>query len=135
MTAQAGRTLLLKVSDGASFVTVGGLRARSFELSQDMVDITHGESAGRWRELLGDAGVRRGRIEGAGIFRDEASDERVRALFFNGEVANWQIVVPDFGTIEGAFLVTQLDYSGEHDGAVAFSMTIESAGALAFAAA
>ncbi|MEM6734056.1 MAG: phage tail tube protein, partial [Myxococcota bacterium] len=58
----------------------GGLRARSFDLSQDLVDVTHGESSGRWRELLGGAGVRRGRIEGAGIFRDEASDERVRAL-------------------------------------------------------
>lgn len=135
MTAQSGRNLLLKVKNPATdtFETVGGLRARSLDLMQDMVDVTHGQSDGRWRELLGDAGLRHGKISGQGLFRNETSDETVRTLFFDGAVADWQIVVPDFGTIEGPFLVTVLDYAGRHDEAITFEMTLESAGALTFA--
>lgn len=135
MTAQSGRNLLLKVKNPATdtFETVGGLRARSLDLMQDMVDVTHGQSDGRWRELLGDAGLRHGKISGQGLFRNETSDETVRTLFFDGAVANWQIMVPDFGTIEGPFLVTVLDYAGRHDEAITFEMTLESAGALNFA--
>lgn len=135
MTAQSGRNLLLKVKNPTTdaFETVGGLRARSLDLMQDLVDVTHGQSDGRWRELLGDAGLRHGKIAGQGLFRSEASDEIVRSLFFDGAVADWQIVVPDFGTVEGPFLVTVLDYAGRHDDAITFEMTLESAGALTFA--
>lgn len=135
MTAQSGRKLLLKVKNPATdlYETVGGLRARSLDLMQDMVDVTHGQSDGRWRELLGDAGLRHGKISGQGLFRNAASDATVRALFFDGKVTDWQIVVPDFGTIEGPFLVTMLDYAGRHDEAITFEMTLESAGALTFA--
>ena len=135
MTAHAGRTLLLKVFASGSFQTVGGLRARSLDLSQDLVDVTHAESAGRWRELLGEAGARHGRIAGQGLFRDAASDALVRELFFAGTVTPWQVVVPAFGTIEGPFLVTELDYAGRHDDAITFALVLESAGALAFSAA
>ena len=92
-------------------------------------------SAGRWRELLEGAGVRRAAISGSGIFKDDAADESVRSLFFDGGIRSWQIVVPDFGTISGPFQVTGLDYSGEHDGEVAYEIALESAGALSFAAA
>lgn len=135
MTAHSGRNLLLKVKNPATqaFETVGGLRARSLDLVQDLVDVTHGQSDGRWRELLGDAGLRHGKISGQGLFRSETSDETVRTLFFDGVVADWQIVVPEFGTIEGPFLVTMLDYAGRHDEAITFEMVLESAGALTFA--
>lgn len=135
MTAQSGRNLLLKVHNSLTdtFETVGGLRARSLGLVQEALNVTHGDSTGRWRELLGAAGLRHGKISGAGLFRDEASDARVRALFFDGAVTQWQVAVPDFGTIEGPFLVTTLDYSGRHDEAITFQMTLESAGVLTFA--
>lgn len=50
MTAQKGKDLLLKVdSDGVgTFVTVGGLRARSLAFNAAKVDATDQESAGRW---------------------------------------------------------------------------------------
>lgn len=136
-TAKAGRTLLLKVENPTTngFETVGGLREQSLDLVQDLVDVTHNQSTGRWRELIGDAGLRHGKISGSGLFRDAASDARVRGLFFDGAVANWQVVIPDFGTIEGPFLVTALDYAGRHDEAITFEMVLESAGALAFQAA
>ena len=54
MTAQRGRDLLLKISDGASpeaFTGVAGLRATSLAFNSAMVDITNADSAGHWREL------------------------------------------------------------------------------------
>jgi TP901-1 family phage major tail protein len=136
MSAQKGRDLLLKLdSTGTStFITVGGLRTRTLSLGSETVDVTHSESPGQWRELLSGAGTRRARIAGAGVFRDEASDAAVRELAFSGAVRAWRVVIPDFGTVEGAFQVTALEYSGAHDGALAFDLTLESAGALTFTA-
>ncbi len=136
MAAQKGRDLLLKVdSDGAgTFTTIAGLRARAISFNAESVDITHAESVGQWRELLAGAGVRRAALSGSGIFRDQASDETVRDYFFNGTVRDWQVIVPDFGTISGPFQIAALEFSGEHDGEVAFDMSLESAGEITFVA-
>lgn len=135
MPAQKGKDLLLKVDDGTGqFVTVAGLRTQRLALNADAVDVTHQESVGRWRELLAGAGVRRASIAGNGIFKDAASDAMIRQLFFDGVIRAWQVIVPAFGTIEGAFQISSLDYRGEHAGEVTFEVALESAGALAFTA-
>lgn len=136
MAAQKGKDLLLKVdSDGlGTFTTVAGLRTRTLALNAESVDITHSESAGRWRELLAGAGAKNARISGAGVFKDAASDSIVRSYLFDGTIRNWQVIVPDFGTVQGPFQVTSLDLSGRHDGEVTFDLTLESAGELTFAA-
>jgi TP901-1 family phage major tail protein len=137
MTAQKGKDLLLKVdSDGeGSFVTVGGLRARTLAFNAATVDVTDQESAGRWRELLDGAGLKTARIGGNGIFKDAASDETMRGYFFAGTVRNWQVIVPDLGTVEGPFQIATLEYGGQHDGEVTFELGLESAGPLSFEAA
>ena len=136
MTAQKGKDLLLKVdSDGeGTFVTVAGLRARTLAFNAATVDVTDTESAGRWRELLEGAGIKTARLTGSGIFKDAASDETVRGYFFNGTVRDWQVVVPELGTVEGPFQIASLEYAGQHDGEVTFDLGLESAGALAFTA-
>jgi TP901-1 family phage major tail protein len=136
MSAQRGKDLLLRADNtgSGSFVTVAGLRARSLAFNAATVDVTHAESADQWRELLAGAGVRSARISGSGIFKDASSDETVRGLFFNGTIRNWQVVIPDFGTVAGAFQVTSLEYSGGHDNELTFELALESAGALAFTA-
>ncbi|MCU0832365.1 MAG: phage major tail protein, TP901-1 family [Rhizobiaceae bacterium] len=134
MAAQKGKDLLLKVHDGAAaHVTVAGLRARRIAFNAETVDITDTESAGRWRQLLGGAGAQRASLSGSGIFKDAASDARVRSLFFASEVVPWQVVIPDFGTVSGPFQVTALEYAGNHDGEITFEIALESAGALNFA--
>lgn len=136
MAAQRGKDLLLKLDDGTgTFVTLAGLRTRALSLNAETVDITHSESAGRWRELLEGAGVKRATLTGAGLFKDGASDTLTRQVFFDGLIRNWQIVLPDFGTITGLFQITKLDYRGEHAGEMTFDITLESAGALGFVAA
>jgi TP901-1 family phage major tail protein len=135
MAAQKGKDLLVKIADGAGFVTVAGLRSRQLRFNAETVDVTHAESAGRWRELLGGAGVKRAAVSGSGLFRDEASDALMRQVFFDGAVRTFQIIVPDFGTLEGAFQVTALEFAGNHNGEVTYDMALESAGELAFSAA
>lgn len=137
MAAQRGKDLLLKVdSTGTgSFITVAGLRSRSLAFNAATLDVTNADSADAWRELLAGAGIRTARLSGSGIFKDAASDEAVRGAFFGALIRDWQVVIPDFGTVEGAFQITALDYSGSHDNELTFELALESAGALTFTAA
>ena len=134
MVAQKGKDLLLKIDgDGAgNYVTVAGLSSKRIAFNSETVDVTCSGSVGRWRELLAGSGVQRASVSGAGIFKDQASDANVRSRFFAGEIVAWQVVVPDFGTIQGAFQIASLEYAGNHDAEVTFEMSLESAGALTF---
>jgi len=134
MSAQKGKDLLLKVDSdgGGNFITVAGLRARTLAFNAATVDITNTESAGEWRELLAGAGIKTARISGNGVFKDAQSDETVRGYFFDGVQRYWQVIVPDFGTVEGPFQVTTLEYAGQHDGEMTFDLALESAGQLSF---
>ncbi len=136
MTAQKGRDLLLKIdTTGAGvFQTVAGLRANALSFNAESVDITHQESAGAWRELLAGAGLKSANVRGQGIFKDAASDETVRGYFFNGTIRRWQVIVPDFGVIDGPFQIVSLEIAGRHDAEVTFELALESAGELTFAA-
>ena len=135
MSAQKGKDLLIRAGNGSGgFVAVAGLRARQIAFNAEAVDVTNADSAGRWRELLAGAGVRRASVSGAGVFRDEASDARLRQAFFDGIIDTYQIVVPSFGTIEGPFQIVSLEYRGDHAGEVTYDMALDSAGALNFTA-
>lgn len=138
MAAQRGKDILLKIGDGEDpegFVTVAGLRARTISLNARTIDATDGDSAGRWRELLGGAGVKTASVSGAGIFRDAASDALIREAFFAQALRSWRLIIPDFGTLEGPFLVAALEYAGEHEGEATWALTLASAGQITFEAA
>lgn len=132
MVAQKGKDILLKIETGGGFTTVAGLRSKRLAFNAETVDVTDAESGGRWRELLGGAGVQRASIAGAGIFKDQASDALVRTTFFSGAILTWQVIIPDFGMVSGLFQLTVLEYSGQHNGEVQFEAALESAGPLTF---
>jgi TP901-1 family phage major tail protein len=136
MAAQKGKDLLLKVDNtGAGvYVTVAGLRARSLAFNAETVDITHQESVGQWRELLEGAGIKHARVSGSGVFKDAASDATVRGYAFAGSIRNWQMIIPDFGIVQGLFQIVSLEFNGRHDNEVAFDLGLESAGELTFTA-
>jgi TP901-1 family phage major tail protein len=134
MTAQKGKDLLVKMSDGAGgFTTVAGLRTRRLAFNAETVDITNAESSNRWRELLDGAGVKRASISGRGLFKDAATDVAMRQTFFDGTIVTYQVVIPDFGTVQGPFQLTSLEFAGEHNGEVTYDVALESAGELTFA--
>ncbi|MEL7542671.1 MAG: phage major tail protein, TP901-1 family, partial [Pseudomonadota bacterium] len=112
--------------------TIAGLRSRTLAFNAEAVDVTHAESVGHWRELLSGCGVRSARVAGSGIFKDAGSDEILRGAFFDGVAHTFELVIPDFGTVRGAFHVSALEFSGRHDGELTFEVALESAGALSF---
>ena len=136
MTAQKGKDLLLKVdSDGeGSFTTVAGLRARALAFNAATVDITNQESAGRWLAV-----GRRGAQDRADLGQRHLQGRRLGRdappVFLRRPVRDWQVIVPDLGTVEGPFQIATLEYGGQHDGEVTFELGLESAGALSFTAA
>ena len=137
MGAQNGKDLLLKIDmtgDG-QFETVAGLRATRLNFNAETVDVTSLESAGGWRELLGGAGVRSASLSGSGVFKDASTDARTRQIFFDGITPDFQVIIPDFGTIEGPFQITSLEYAGSYNGEATYELSLASAGALGFSAA
>lgn len=136
MAAQNGKDLLLKIDmDGAGlFETVAGLRATRITFNSEAVDVTNLDSTDGWRELLAGAGVKSADISGAGVFKDEGTDERVREIFFDAENPNFQVIVPDFGVIEGKFQVTSIEYAGTYNGEATYDMSLASGGVLDFTA-
>ena len=136
MAAQKGRDLLLKVDSTGTgtYVTVAGMRSNSLAFNAETVDATSQESAGAWRELLAGAGLKTAALRGQGIFKDASSDATIRGYFFNASILNWQVVIPDFGIVQGLFQITALEFAARHDGEVTFDVSLESAGELTFTA-
>ncbi|MEM7520715.1 MAG: phage major tail protein, TP901-1 family [Pseudomonadota bacterium] len=134
MAVQAGKDLLIKidmVGDG-TFETVAGLRATRVSFNAETVDVTTLDSAGGWRELLAGAGVRSCNISGSGVFRDAATDERARQLFFEALTPGFQVVIPEFGVVEGPFQLASLEYAGQLNGEATYELNLQSAGLLTF---
>ncbi len=136
MATQNGKDLLIKIDmtgDG-QFETAAGLRATRISFNAETVDVTTLDSQGGWRELLSGAGVKTAAISGSGIFKDENTDERVRQIFFDGVTPNFQMVIPDFGTVEGPFQVTSIEYAGTYNGEATYEIALASAGRIDFTA-
>lgn len=134
MTVQKGKDFLIKLdlTGTGQFETIAGLRATRITFNAETVDVTSLESAGGWRELLGGAGVKSAGISGSGVFRDEGTDERARQIFFDGQVPDFQVIIPDFGIVQGKFMITSIEYAGSHDGEATYELAMASAGQLSF---
>jgi TP901-1 family phage major tail protein len=135
MVAQNGKDLLIKLDlGGANFTTIAGLRATRISFNAETVDVTSLESQGGWRELLGGAGVRSASVSGSGVFVDANTDDRARQIFFAGTVEVFQVIIPDFGIVEGPFQITAIEYAGSYNGEATYEISLASAGVLTFTA-
>lgn len=136
MAAQAGRSLLVKIGNAASpevFTTVGGMRSTTITLNDETVDITNKDSTNQARELLAQAGIKSASISGAGVFTDSASETTLYGKWHIASFGNYQFLVPNLITLTGAFQLTSLEYAGEYNGEVNYSMSFESSGDITIA--
>ena len=142
MAKQLGRALLLKIGDGAgseAFTAFAGMNSKTLTINNSAIDVTTPDATTPggvlWAQSLN--GLKSVSLSGDGIFLDEAEQEvRLNTIAMQADpVANFEIVVPDFGTYAGEFRVTSLDFGGETEGAVTFSASMESNGAVTFTAA
>jgi TP901-1 family phage major tail protein len=137
MAGVRGRDVMVKIGDGGepeTFAVVAGIRSRAIVLGAGLVDATTAGSPGAWRELVAGGGTKRIEVSGSGVFKDAASDARMREAFFAGATPNLRLEVAGFGVISGAFAIAELTYGGAHDGEATFSIRLASAGAVSFEA-
>tara|TARA_R110002167_G_scaffold117487_1_gene293477 strand:- start:818 stop:1237 length:420 start_codon:yes stop_codon:yes gene_type:complete len=139
MAAQKGSALLLKIGADATaavsadtYTTVGGLRSTSISHSDEAVDVTNKDSAGV-RNLIANGGVTSVSISGSGVFTDATTETTLKTAFGASAFSNYEVVLPDFGSYKGKFMIASLEYSGEYNGEVTYSVTLESSGAVTFA--
>jgi len=132
MAAEKGSAFLLKIGDGAPtpvFSTVAGLKTTQLSINGEAVVITN-KSSGGWRELLPGAGVRSVSVTAAGVFTGSAAETRVKSNALAGTIDDYQLVFESGEQLQGKFLLTRLDYSGDFNGERAYTLALESSGAV-----
>jgi len=68
------------------------------------------------------------------VFRDAGTDARARQVFFDGDMPEFQVIIPAFGVVEGPFQITSIEYAGSFNGEATYELTLASAGVLSFTA-
>ncbi|SNS16681.1 phage major tail protein, TP901-1 family [Sphingomonas laterariae] len=130
MAAEKGSAFLLKIGDGAStpaFATVAGLRTTQMSINGEVVAITTKDSGG-WRELLSGAGVRSVSVAGSGVFTGSAAEGRLKANALAGLIDDYRLSFEGGEQMQGRFLLTRLDYSGDYNGERTYTLALESSG-------
>ena len=140
MAKQLGRSFLLQVGDGAgseAFTTVAGINSKSITINNSAIDVTTPDATSPGGVLFASSlnGLKSVSVSGDGIFLDESAQEgRLNTIAMDADpVANFQIIIPDFGTYSGEFRITSFELGGETEGAVTFSISLESNGTITFA--
>lgn len=135
MAEQCGSAILISFKDsGGTYRVVSGLRTQSISLNAEAVDVTSSSSVGRWRTYLDGCGIRSATMSGNGPFNDDLGQNAVLDSVMNNQLREAKILVPGLGTFEGMWKVTSLELSGEHNDAVQYSQTYESAGEITYTA-
>jgi TP901-1 family phage major tail protein len=132
MSAEKGSAFLLKVGDGATppvFATVAGLRTTQLSVNGEAVNVTSKDSGG-WRELLSEAGVRSVSVAGSGIFTGSDAEARIKANALAGLIDDYELSFESGERMRGRFLLTRLDYAGDHNGERTYALALESSGAV-----
>ena len=130
MPAESGSAFLLKVGDGSAtpvFSTVAGLRATQLSIAGELVAITSKDSGG-WRELLSGAGTRSVSVAGSGVFTGSAAEARLKANALAGRLDDYRLSFESGESMQGRFLLTRLDYSGDFNGERTYTLALESSG-------
>ena len=132
MSAEKGRAFLLKVGDGGAppvFATVAGMRTTQLSVNGEAVNITSKDSGG-WRQLLSGAGVRSVSVSGSGIFTGSSAESRIKANALAGLLDDYELSFESGERMRGKFLLTRLDYAGDHNGERSYALSLESSGAV-----
>jgi len=95
--------------------------------------ITNKDSAG-FMTLLEAAGTQKLSISAEGVFDPDAGGQSTIEGYVTAQSINAFGLAFDGGKeIDGTFLITSLELSGNHDGEVTFSISLESSGAFSIA--
>ena len=132
MPEYQGRLLQLKIGDNAAseaFATLGGLQGKSLTINNEPVDVSNGTD-GRWRKLLAQAGLTSVSINANGVFQDDAAVEDLLTYVLDGTIHDFQMVHPNGETWDFQAQVTSFEFSGDHNAAQQYTVSLENSGAV-----
>lgn len=129
-TARDG--LSFRLSQGGT--DIAGARTESISVNSQLIDTTTKDS-NFWRDILPDAGVRSVSISCEGVFDDATISETIRGYSLDNSINTFTLTLNSGDTYSGDFKITSYNRSGAHDSEETFDMTLESSGAITFAAA
>lgn len=138
MAKQLGRALLVKIDDGSGTKNnLCGLNSKSLTINNSSIDVTTPDcttpEGALYTETL--AGLKNVSVSGDGFFEDSDAEARMNTVAMAADNSTtFEIVVPSFGTYSGTFRLTSLEFGGETEGGVTYSLSLESSGAVTFAA-
>lgn len=132
MAASGGAGVLVQALINGVYTTIGGTREKSLKLNAQEVDVTNSDSAGRWRELIGNVGVKSLDADVSGVVLGTAEQKFLINAAMNGTQVTMKVVIPGVGAFEGPFLLSAADWASKHDDAIPYAFTVKSAGALSF---
>ena len=134
MAKYNGRAFLLQHETATpdTYATVGALQSTGLTINNESVDVSN-KSDGRQRQMI-NAGINSMSISGAGILTDDSVAELVEGLARSGVTENFRIISARADSYTGPFQVTSFERTGEHNGAEQFSISLESAVDITYAA-
>jgi TP901-1 family phage major tail protein len=138
MAKQLGRALLLKIGDGGEnevFSALAGINSKTLTINNSAIDVTTPDASAPGGVLFASSlnGLKSVSVSGDGVFLSDTAEARLNTVAMQADpVANFEIVVPTFGTYAGEFRVTSYEMGGETEGGVTFSTSLESNGTVTF---
>ena len=133
MAKQLGRKLLIKYLSSAAnaptkvYTTVAAFTSKSITINNNTIDVTTGDADKLWADKL--LGIKSMTLTGDGVFTDSTPESKLEEIASGDKaVIELQILVPDYATYTGKWMITSFEFGGEIEGAVTFSGTFESVG-------
>jgi len=128
-----GSEFLLEVEDpGApgNFSTLGGLKSKTLTLNGEPVDVTNHGSAG-YRKLLNGTGINSIDVAGDGVTVKIDSLKDILEFWVNRAQLTFRVSIKlgadNVVQITGPFAIASIEFSGENDKEVPYSISLQSA--------
>lgn len=113
---------------GKPLITVAGMRTTAFTIGGEEVDITTKDATAGWRDLLAESGVTTFAITAAGVYQDDVTLQNMRIAVITKVLDTYSLVFESGDEYFGFFQVLSVEQSGEFNGEVTYSISLESSG-------
>ena len=133
MAKQLGRAMVLRADVSGTQTAIATLNSKTLTINNSPIDVTTPDAASPggvlWQASM--AGLKSISISADGVFSDSAVEQDVAEKALSADPTDtYELLVPDFGTYKGKFRIESLEFGGETEGAVTFSISLTSTGAV-----
>ena len=118
------------LSGNYGYSTIAGMRSTSVKLNNEQVDVTDKGDA-PWRQLQ-ECGVRSMELSASGVFRNDTVMSDIMNDVNTGAIQLFRITSGRGDQWQGSFLVASCERSGEYNKEEQYSLSLSSAGEIAY---